>query len=264
MSEPENEPAENEPVGAEAPSASDIPAAPEGQAPAPVVDKELRKLEDDLTAAKIAAKAAGLDLADARAKQAKAEADGVGGTSLARLVLAVAKATLACKKAGDHVGDLAETLAAVKNAPPPLPTLWFGSVEEWVRCWLRWAWQHVVDGNVTCWRPDWWRLDEAVARLTVLWNGWEACRNEPGPALSGWWINHLDPHMAQLTSNRGPMRDDSDEVRTQSVHDPLPLEPLPPDHPLRFLEPHLAHLQSGCPGPYGELAMAGLNVKVMH
>jgi len=153
--------------------------------------------------------------------------------------------------AASAITDTATEQAPVIDQPVPYtPTLFFGGVEEFVRCWLRFAWQHRVDAHACFWAPDWWRFDEAAARLTVLWNGWESCRMESGTALSAWWINHLDPHMAQLTSEHGPFREYYD-VLTEHPHDPLPIAPLPQGHVLAHLEPHLAHLDGGCPGPYG-------------
>jgi len=127
-------------------------------------------------------------------------------------------------------------------------TLWFGNAEEWVRCWFRWAWQHKVDAHSTYWDPEWWQLNEPVARLTVMWLAWEAAR-QAGADMSVWWINTCDPHMRELTSGNGPFR--RSEYKRLGTTEPLMLTVPPKDHPLRKLEPHLAHLTSGCPDGLG-------------
>lgn len=54
------------------------------------------------------------------------------------------------------------------------------------------------------WCPRWWAHAEAISRLEALWLAWEGMRVDPPPAMSVWWRDHADPHMAALTSQRGP------------------------------------------------------------
>ena len=139
--------------------------------------------------------------------------------------------------------------------------LYFGSTNEFVCCWLRWAWQHQVDGKSTFWAPNWWAYPEAVARFTVLWHGWEACRQESGPSLSSWWVQHLDPHMRELTSQHGPFRENR-QIQVFDVYQPLPLIPVPAGNELLNVAEHTAHLTGGCPGELGTIETSKFNIFV--
>jgi hypothetical protein len=77
------------------------------------------------------------------------------------------------------------------------------------------------------WNARWWDNDEALQRLTALWRGWEAARQDPALGTSAWWINHADPHTSVLLSLDGPFAGSQDET--------LPGEPLPYSRPPRGL-----------------------------
>jgi hypothetical protein len=84
--------------------------------------------------------------------------------------------------------------------PPP-----YDSLEAWVVGYFTPMFLHRISGNTRVrWCPQWWDHAEAIARLTLLWNGWEAARWEP-VAKSGWWLD-LDHHLAILLSLDGPFR----------------------------------------------------------
>ena len=84
--------------------------------------------------------------------------------------------------------------------PPLYPT-----VEAWVAGYFTPMLLHRVPGNPRVrWCAQWWDHAEAIARLTVLWQGWEAARWEPS-AKPGWWLD-LDHHLPILTGLDGPFR----------------------------------------------------------
>ena len=56
----------------------------------------------------------------------------------------------------------------------------------------------------TTWCPRWWDHAEAVTRIEALWRSWEAMRWDGPTALSAWWRDHADHHMAVLTNRQGP------------------------------------------------------------
>jgi Domain of unknown function (DUF4913) len=84
---------------------------------------------------------------------------------------------------------------------PPL----YDSLEAWVHGYFTPMFLHRPAGNTRLrWCPRWWDHAEAIARLTVLWNGWEAARWDPA-AKPGWWLD-LDHHLLILLGLDGPFR----------------------------------------------------------
>jgi hypothetical protein len=84
---------------------------------------------------------------------------------------------------------------------PPL----YPSLEAWVIGYFTPMFLHRVPGNPRVrWCACWWEHAEAIARLTVLWNGWEGARWEPA-AKPGWWLD-LDHHLPILIGLDGPFR----------------------------------------------------------
>jgi hypothetical protein len=124
--------------------------------------------------------------------------------------------------------------AAEAEPEDQTPELVYGSVDEWLRRYWRFAYRRTVSkkgGGTGRWRADWWTIDEALQRLEALWRGWEASRQDAGIGTSAWWLNHADPHMAVLLSVDGPFAGSQDETEPG---DPLPyLRPpamlFPPD-----------------------------------
>lgn len=112
------------------------------------------------------------------------------------------------------------------DAAPPAPgaaaepTLFFGSVDEFVRERLRYTYtRRVGPQGPNRWSAQWWRSPEAISRLDALWRAWEALRLEPTFGMSVWWRDHADHHMRILMSPDGPFADSRD---TNSQGEPLP------------------------------------------
>ena len=101
------------------------------------------------------------------------------------------------------------------------PGLMYGSVDEFVREYLRHMYTRPVGGGNARyrWAADWWRHPEAVARLEGLWRSWEHLRQDPAIGASTWWRDHADHHMTILLSTDGPF------ARSKDACDPG--EPLP-------------------------------------
>lgn len=63
----------------------------------------------------------------------------------------------------------------------------------------------VRDGDATFkWCPRWSEHPGAHARLTALWQAWEALHDGTGTGPSMWWREHADPTMRALTHPLGP------------------------------------------------------------
>jgi hypothetical protein len=105
------------------------------------------------------------------------------------------------------------------------PALMYGSVDEFVREYLRYMYTRPVGGGNARyrWAGDWWRHPEAVARLEGLWRSWEHLRQDPATGASTWWRDHADHHMTILLSPDGPF------ARSKDTCDPG--EPLPYTEP---------------------------------
>ena len=100
------------------------------------------------------------------------------------------------------------------------PTLFFGSVDEFVRERLRYTYsRRVGPQGPNRWAAEWWRYAEAISRLDALWRSWEALRLEPTFGMSVWWRDHADHHMRMLMSPEGPFAESRDENKGG---DPLP------------------------------------------
>jgi hypothetical protein len=88
------------------------------------------------------------------------------------------------------------------------PATLYETVADWVEEWLA----ITIDrrtGNVARdgmrWCERWWLHPEALNRIYVLWQEWEAAR--AAGTMSVWWINHFEPHWRDLTGEDGPFRD---------------------------------------------------------
>ena len=107
----------------------------------------------------------------------------------------------------------------------------FTNVDMFIREYL----VHVVERRVATgsgsgifWCEQWWAHAEAVSRLYAFWRTWEMLRvTDPATGMSVWWRDHLDPHLAVLTSEYGPFaRCRPGEHRAIT---PLPVQPAPAD-----------------------------------
>jgi len=84
------------------------------------------------------------------------------------------------------------------------PELYFGSVDEFVRDFLRHAYRRRIDGRNRCWAGRWWEYDEAIIRLDALWRAWEHLRQDGRTGVSLWLRDHADHHMPILMDPDGP------------------------------------------------------------
>lgn len=111
----------------------------------------------------------------------------------------------------------------VGNGPDAPPPLYYGSVDEFVRLYLRLVYRRRVDGRHRCWAGRWWEYEEAIIRLEALWRAWEHLRLDPATGMSVWWRDHADHHMPVLLDPDGPFSDATEgEENTNRRGDPLP------------------------------------------
>lgn len=108
-----------------------------------------------------------------------------------------------------------------------VPSLFYGSADEFVRKHLRFHYRRVVSrpghGDFH-WQAAWWKSEEAISRLEALWRAWEVARQDPGGGMSEWWLNHCDRQMHMLLSSSGPFAGSIDENKAGA---PLPYLPPP-------------------------------------
>lgn len=103
----------------------------------------------------------------------------------------------------------------------------YADVEAWLVGWLAEAIERRI-GRSVAWCPEWFRHPEAVARLTALWHAWEQARSEAGRAMSQWWLDDADGHLAAITDrDNGPFRDCSVDQGHYGNFTPLPVTPAP-------------------------------------
>lgn len=117
----------------------------------------------------------------------------------------------------------------VDEEPAPEPSLYYGSVDEFLREYLRSVYRRKIDGKSRVWAARWWEYDEAVIRLEALWRAWEFLRRDPATGMSVWWRDHADHHMGVLMDPQGPFAA-ADALATEnqcSKGDPLPYEAPP-------------------------------------
>lgn len=122
--------------------------------------------------------------------------------------------------------DEAVTAQIQDEAPaePEEPTLFYGSTDDFVREYLRYAYARRIDGATLVWAAEWWRYDEAVIRLEALWRSWEHLRLDAATGMSVWFRDHADHHMALLMSSSGPFAaaDTYADSNKCEVGEPLP------------------------------------------
>jgi hypothetical protein len=108
----------------------------------------------------------------------------------------------------------------------------YPKLEAWVVGYFTPMFLRRAPGNPRIrWCPQWWDHAKAIARLTVLWNGWEGARWEPG-AKPGWWLD-LDHHLPLLIGLDGPFRNCHQPEGTRpGKHEPqaVPSNAPAPDH----------------------------------
>ncbi len=103
-------------------------------------------------------------------------------------------------------------------------TFVFGDVHAFVNEHLANLFAHPVrDGDATFkWCPHWAEHPGAHARLTALWQAWEALHDGTGTGPSAWWRDHAEPTMRALTHPEGPF------ARCGPTRHQLPPWPCPP------------------------------------
>lgn len=107
--------------------------------------------------------------------------------------------------------------------------LQFGSVDEFVRDYLRHIYRRRIDGRNRVWSARWWENGEAIVRLEALWRSWEYLRQDPSTGMSVWWRDHADYHLGVLLSPDGPFGEGADDPENLNRRgDPLPYQ-APPD-----------------------------------
>ncbi|WP_082943286.1 DUF4913 domain-containing protein [Kocuria sp. ICS0012] len=117
---------------------------------------------------------------------------------------------------------IAEQVEGPQDAEPA-PELYYGSVDEFVREYLRNVYRRRIDGRHRCWAGRWWEHDEAVIRLEALWRSWEHLRQDAATGMSVWWRDHADHHMAVLMDPDGPFATATEgEENTSKRGEPLP------------------------------------------
>jgi hypothetical protein len=84
------------------------------------------------------------------------------------------------------------------------PSLYYGSVDEFVREYLVKNYRRRIDGQRAAWAADWWNYPEAVIRLDALWRAWEHLRLDPTTGMSVWFRDHAEHHMSVLLDPQGP------------------------------------------------------------
>ena len=129
--------------------------------------------------------------------------------------------------ATEHDDDTGNADARGHQVAESPPRLHYGSVDEFVREYLRNVYQRKIsgDGRNRIWAAEWWKYDEAVIRLEALWRAWEHLRQDPSTGMSVWWRDHADHHMPALMDTSGPFASSPD---TTSKNEPLPYEAPPP------------------------------------
>lgn len=99
---------------------------------------------------------------------------------------------------------VAVALDALDDEPDEGPTLYYGSVDEFVREYLVKNYRRRVDGERAVWAADWWNYPEATIRLDALWRAWEHLRLDPTTGMSVWFRDHAEHHMSVLLDPHGP------------------------------------------------------------
>lgn len=113
---------------------------------------------------------------------------------------------------------------------PETPTLYYGSVDQFLSEYLRHTYRRKIDGKTRVWAARWWEYDEAVIRLEALWRAWETLRLDPSAGMSVWLRDHADYHMAVLMDPQGPFAaaDATSPENHCGKGEPLPYN-APPD-----------------------------------
>ncbi|ARJ07722.1 hypothetical protein GCM10010988_40340 [Cnuibacter physcomitrellae] len=109
----------------------------------------------------------------------------------------------------------------------------YGSVNEFVREYLRNVYRRRIDGQPWMWVGDWWRYPEAEDVLDALWRAWEHLNLDGRTGKSVWWRDHARPHMESLmTKGTSPFPAEAVKAQSTTVLEPLPyVEPPAGSYP---------------------------------
>ena len=112
---------------------------------------------------------------------------------------------------------------------PEEPTLYFNTLDAFVRDVLAETYRRDLKTARNTWCAEWWRHTEAIARLEALWRAWEHLRLDPATGMSVWFRDHADHHMRILLDNdEGPFKGCTPAEHHQNKLQPLPHK-APPD-----------------------------------
>lgn len=130
---------------------------------------------------------------------------------------------------GEEFDEVTPDDEELEEEAAPEPTLYFGSVDEFVREFLVKVYRRRVsgDGRTRVWAAKWWRYDEAIIRLEALWRAWEELRRDPATGMSVWLRDHADHHMPVLFDPDGPFAGAEGEQNSCRRGEPLPYAPPP-------------------------------------
>lgn len=171
---------------------------------------EVRVLEARLAAAE----AADPDLTDTDPDQmARVEQTAAARRKVTRLRRELAQAEVAAAYA-----DTSD------SSPEPPRQLEFDSAEQWLNEYALPMWRRPS----VVWCRSWWEHTEALSRIEGLWRGWEATRWEGPGAMSAWFRDHFDYHMAVLTNPSGTFKDCDWESNRHKLQTQVETNPSPP------------------------------------
>lgn len=125
---------------------------------------------------------------------------------------------------GDDYDTLTDDNPPLEVQTGEAATLYYGSVDEFVREYLIHHYKRPINGRNRCWAAEWWKYEEAIVRLEALWRAWEHLRMDPATGLSIWWRDHADHHMPALMDPDGVFTGVEDTCRRG---EPLPYAPPP-------------------------------------
>lgn len=108
----------------------------------------------------------------------------------------------------------------------------YANVYEWVEGYLAPNIQRKINtqmGSGLAWDPEYWKYPEVVARLTVLWNAWQAAEVSTDlSAKAAWWVRYCDPILDRiLDATNGPFHNYDSLSTSSGVLSTLPVVPAP-------------------------------------
>lgn len=94
------------------------------------------------------------------------------------------------------------TAAGSGDDPVGIPR-YYSSLDDFVQNYIARVYERRI-GVGRAWCESWWMHDEAVARLSALWDMWEYLRvTEPVTGMATWYTSYGDPMMRELMDENG-------------------------------------------------------------